>query len=62
MRWRYLPILLLFAVARVPAQGLPDLGDVAQLHWLSPIGLVHVLALGTLTYLASLLYLRVKHT
>ena len=37
-------------------------GDVAQLHWLSPIGLVHVLALGTLTYLASLLYLRVKHT
>ena len=30
MRRRYLPILLLFAVARAPAQGLPDLGDVAQ--------------------------------
>lgn len=37
-------------------------GDVAQLDWLSPIGLVHVLALGALTYLASLLYLRAKHT
>ena len=30
MRWRYLLILLLAAVARAPAQGLPDLGDVAQ--------------------------------
>ena len=38
------------------------IGDVAQLTWLSPIGLVHVLALGALTYLASLLYLRAKHS
>jgi len=30
MRWRYFLILFLFAVARAPAQGLPDLGDVAQ--------------------------------
>ena len=30
MRWRYLLILILFAVPRAPAQGLPDLGDVAQ--------------------------------
>lgn len=40
---------------------LETLGDVAQLDWLSPIGLVHVLTLGALTYLASLLYLRAKH-
>src|SRR5688572_31681978 len=30
MRWRYLLIVILFAVPRAPAQGLPDLGDVAQ--------------------------------
>ena len=30
MRWRYFLILLLFAVPRAPAEGLPDLGDVAQ--------------------------------
>ncbi|MGQ0523035.1 MAG: beta-barrel assembly-enhancing protease [Betaproteobacteria bacterium] len=30
MRWRYLFIALLLAVPRAPAQGLPDLGDVAQ--------------------------------
>lgn len=30
MRWRYLLILILFAVPRVLAEGLPDLGDVAQ--------------------------------
>lgn len=41
---------------------LETLGDVAQLAWLSPIGLIHVLALGGLTYVASLLYLRAKHT
>lgn len=41
---------------------LETLGDVAQLDWLSPIGLVHVLALGGVTYLGSLLYLRVKHS
>lgn len=38
------------------------LGDVAHLTWLSPIGLIHVLTLGGLTYLGSLLYLRAKHT
>ncbi|MCI3953114.1 MAG: peptidase Ste24p [Burkholderiales bacterium] len=30
MHWRYLLILILFVVPRAPAQGLPDLGDVAQ--------------------------------
>jgi predicted Zn-dependent protease len=30
MRWRYLLIALLLAVPRAPAEGLPDLGDVAQ--------------------------------
>lgn len=38
------------------------LGDVAHLEWLSPIGLTHVLALGALTYLGTLLYLRAKHS
>jgi predicted Zn-dependent protease len=30
MRWRYFLIFILFAVPRAPAEGLPDLGDVAQ--------------------------------
>src|SRR5690348_15823337 len=30
MRWRYLLILILFAVPQALAEGLPDLGDVAQ--------------------------------
>lgn len=40
---------------------LQTLGDVAQIDWLSPIGMVHVLTLGGVTYIASLLYLRAKH-
>ena len=39
---------------------LETLGDVAHLDWLSPIGLTHVLTLGALTYLGSLLYLRAQ--
>ena len=38
------------------------IGGVAHLDWLSPIRLVHVLALGAVAYLASLLYLRAKHS
>jgi predicted Zn-dependent protease len=30
MRWRYFLLFILFAVPRAPAEGLPDLGDVAQ--------------------------------
>lgn len=41
---------------------LETVGDVAKLGWLSPIGLTHVLVLGALTYLASLLYLRAKQS
>lgn len=38
------------------------LGDVAHISWLSPIGLVHVLVLGLVTYAASYLYLRRKNS
>ena len=41
---------------------LETVGDVARIAWLSPIGLVHVLALGGLTYVGSFLYLRAKHS
>jgi hypothetical protein len=41
---------------------LQTLGDVARIGWLSPIGLVHVVTLGGLTYVGSLLYLRAKHS
>lgn len=36
------------------------LGDVADLAWLSPVGIEHVLVLGGLTYGGSLLYLRAR--
>ena len=41
---------------------LDTLGDVARITWLSPIGLVHVLALGGVTYVGSYLYLRAQHS
>lgn len=37
------------------------LGDALRLSWLSPIGLTHVLALGSGTFLASYAWLRLRN-